>query len=72
MAMFQRGGLSALLLLASSGMLLFVLVCLLPFCLRSDFGVEDKLLGYAERATTSSLTGSIPGSWGKLQKLRLL
>jgi hypothetical protein len=38
-------------------------------CLTSDFGVEDKLLGYAERAAASSLQGSVPGVWGKLQKL---
>jgi hypothetical protein len=35
----------------------------------SDFGVEDKLLGYAERAGQSSLQGSIPGVWGRLQNL---
>jgi hypothetical protein len=40
----------------------------LAACCR-DFGVEDKLLGYVERAATSSLQGSIPGMWGKLQKL---
>ena len=37
-----------------------------------DFGVEDKLLGYAERAAASSLHGSVPGVWGKLKKLRFL
>jgi hypothetical protein len=41
-------------------------------CTCSDFGVEDKLLGYAERAAASSLKGSIPGVWGKLQNLRFL
>jgi hypothetical protein len=41
----------------------------LCLCKYSDFGIEDKLLGYAERAGASSLQGSIPGVWGKLQKL---
>jgi hypothetical protein len=38
----------------------------------SDFGVEDKLLGYAERGGISSLRGSVPGVWGKLKKLYYL
>lgn len=42
---------------------------IIPVLRGRDFGVEDKLLGYVQRAAQSSLYGSVPGTWGRLKKL---